>query len=212
MAKGIVAGDVFGRWSTLTEYAGSKKVKRGWICRCECGTERPVDVYSLRDGKTKSCGCLESELKGARFRKHGGYESTEYSTWVHMTQRCYNPRNDYYPIYGGRGISVCAEWRNDFAAFLDYVGPKPTPRHSLDRFPNQNGNYEPGNVRWATPEQQNRNLRSNVWITHNGETKCLQDFSILSGLNSATIRTRLKLGWSIERALTQPARNKRRSR
>ena len=96
----------------------------------------------------------------AKARKHGGWGTPEYKAWGAMIARCGRQKHREYPNYGGRGISVHAEWRNDFAAFLAYIGPRPSLEHSLDRFPNNDGNYEPGNVRWATPLEQAQNRRS----------------------------------------------------
>jgi hypothetical protein len=140
-----------------------------YLCACDCGQSALVLTSALLRGKTKSCGCLRAE-KAARSMKlnrrelgsHGMAPRAGphplYSTWAGMVARCTNPRHEKYPLYGARGITVCQRWRNDFAAFLADMGERPSPKQSLDRIDNS-GNYEPGNVRWATPVEQARNRR-----------------------------------------------------
>lgn len=118
--------------------------------------------------------------------------SPEYQTWNRMIQRCHNPKHTSFNLYGGRGIQVCPEWRASFQAFLDHVGPKPGKGFSLDRFPNNNGNYEPGNVRWATPMDQARNTRRNKFVTHEGETLCVAEWAKRLGINANSVFKRLK--------------------
>jgi hypothetical protein len=126
-----------------------------WECRCDCGTVRQIDGHSLRRGRTRSCGCLRRERVVARSLTHGLSRTPEYTAWMAMKRRCGNPGR---PDYTGRGIKVCAEWKDSFEAFLEHMGPKPSPSHSLDRI-NNDGNYEPGNCRWATRSVQNANQR-----------------------------------------------------
>lgn len=138
-------------------------------CDCSCGTRGHVTArYSIRHGLCKSCGCIFRE-KSPRLN-HGeatkGQWTPEYRAWTLMNTRCYNPKCTRYKNWGGRGIQVCGEWRNDYRAFLAYVGRKPTQHHSLDRYPNNDGNYEPGNVRWATRSEQARNSRPRKLATN----------------------------------------------
>ncbi len=128
----------------------------------------------------------------------------EYNAWAGMIQRCFNENDPSYHRYGGRGITVAPTWRASFAAFLVDVGPKPSPEHSLDRYPNNDGNYEPGNVRWATRAEQLRNKRSNVNLTVEGVTQCLEDWAAVSGLSPLVIRRRLNKGWDSKRAIFEP--------
>lgn len=130
----------------------SGQSKGVWVCRCKCGTISRVWTQSLVQGNTKSCGC---HGKG-RERKNN--RSKEHTSWRAMMQRCYNPKDKHYQEYGGRGIEVYRLW-HIFDEFLFDMGRAPTLRHTLDRFPNQDGNYTPGNVRWATPKQQAANKR-----------------------------------------------------
>lgn len=140
---------------------------------------------------------------------HGCAKSTEYTAWTHMIERCYSPNNKHFSDYGGRGIIVCEQWKSSFANFLADVGLKPSPRHSLDRIDN-NGHYEPGNVRWATKTDQTRNRRSTRLVTYQNRTQCLWAWSEELGKNYQTLYFRLNSGWTVERAFTHPVR--RRSR
>jgi hypothetical protein len=136
--------------------------------------------------------------------KHGMHKTPEYSSWEHMKQRCTNPNKRSFPWYGGRGISVHPEWMHSFLAFYAHVGPKPSPKHSLDRI-DVNGNYEPGNVRWATQQQQMENARSARMVTLLGKTQTVSAWARERGLSSGQIQMRLKKGWSIEDAVLIPS-------
>lgn len=156
-----LVGETFGRWTVL-ERAGSKGKKAAWKCLCSCGTIRVVQGGNLKRGVSKSCGCLKKELHEEKTVTHGhskkGKVSSEYSSWFAMIKRCENPNDKHYNDYGGRGIKVCEYWRNDFATFYRDMGNKPSDRHSIDRI-NVDGNYEPGNCKWAEPKEQARNKR-----------------------------------------------------
>lgn len=159
------------RFGRLTAISMSPSISKSngyqWDCVCDCGQSATILAKSLRGGMTLSCGCLQKELAAERCRRgemqvrtHGlspkGNRHPLYGTWAAMWNRCRSPKHDRYDRYGGRGITVCDRWK-DFAAFVADVGPKPSPSHTLDRYPNNDGNYEPGNVRWATPKQQANN-------------------------------------------------------
>jgi hypothetical protein len=130
-----------------------------WLCQCSCGKQRDIGGQELRRGTAKHCGCVPID----RYLVHGytrnRFIPPEYAAWNGMLHRCFNPQCRDYPSYGGRGITVCLEWRQSFPAFLRSVGPRPSDQHSIDRI-NNNGSYEPDNVRWATKSQQNSNRRS----------------------------------------------------
>ncbi len=129
-----------------------------------------------------------------------------------MKNRCLNPNDRRWAAYGGRGIKVCARWLEAYENFLADMGRRPSSKHSLDRYPNNDGNYEPTNCRWATPSQQARNTRDNHRLTHNGETLALVEWQERTGIHWATIKERVcKLGWTVERALTQPVDVNRRN-
>lgn len=155
-------GKKFGRL-TVIGFSGLDKCKKAqWRCLCNCGKLVSVAASSLRSSLTRSCGCFHQERLRAVAYKHGhadhrnGAVSVEYYAWISMKQRCTNPKRHNYKNYGGRGIVVCDRWRDSFINFLADVGERPGPEFSLDRI-NNDGNYEPGNVRWATRSQQQRN-------------------------------------------------------
>jgi len=126
-----------------------------------------------------------------------------YVIWVGMIQRCTNQRSTTYRNYGGRGIRVCPEWLSSLEAFAQHMGPRPSPKHSIDRI-DVNGHYEPGNVRWATPQEQQRNRRDNHLLTLGAETMTLAEWAVRLGIPESRIRMRLAEGWSVEKTLMEP--------
>ena len=159
-----LTGRLFGRWTVMRRGTPVGEHPVRWLCRCDCGTERMVLGGTLRRGESHSCRCLSKELTIARQTKHGesvlSARTTEYTIWTKMIARCENQRDRGYPLYGGRGITVCDRWRDDFTVFLSDVGRRPSLRHSIDRYPDPHGNYEPSNIRWATSLQQGSNRRN----------------------------------------------------
>lgn len=134
-------------------------------------------------------------------RKKMPWSRCEYRMWYKMIERCHNPNNRSYRLYGARGISVCPRWRERVRNWYEDMWPRPSGAHSMDRIDND-GNYEPGNVRWATTKEQNRNKRTNRRIEFNGDALILAEWAEKLGLNEDTLKWRLKHGWDLERALT----------
>lgn len=176
-------------------------------CACDCGAIVNALRYQLKSGRTKSCGCLKKErcsqlgkIQATHHHASNGVISPEYRVWSAMKSRC-----RHHPRYHGRGITVCERWQK-FENFLADMGPRPSLRHTLDRHPDNNGNYEPGNCRWATAREQNNNRRDNRPLTFQGETMNMSQWAQRLGLKPDLIHYRLKIGWSVERALTAPLR------
>lgn len=169
-----------------------------WSCLCDCGNTVIARSGDLTSGDTKSCGCLR--------QTHGKSQSNEFRIWWGMLDRCSNPRRREYPNYGGRGIKVCESWRNSFELFFIDMGPRPSPKHSIDRYPDNNGNYEPGNCRWATRLEQMQNARSCRIIEYKGVRLSLSAWAREAGLPLNTLRDRIVRGWDLERALKETGR------
>lgn len=162
-----------------------------------------------RDRKARIRAGIHQPRRGDNLRRELGPDNyktrpREYSSWSSMIQRCTNPAFKDWHLYGGKGIEVCEEWRKSFAAFFAHIGPRPSVLHSIDRWPNMNGNYEPGNVRWATPKEQVLNSANVRWLTLNGESKSLTDWAAQLGLNRSSLSERIEK-WGIEKALSTPA-------
>jgi hypothetical protein len=216
-----ITGQVFGRW-TVVQFFEHRRRPNGvgqsayWLCRCECGNTGIISLGSLtcKDEKNRSmsCGCRRKELASERAFKHGEnqHNSPEYVAWTSTKQRCTNTNDPYYHRYGGRGIRVCNRWLGDdgFKNFIEDMGRRPTPKHTLDRFPDKDGHYSKENCRWATPSEQARNRITNRLITYLGETLPLVEWAQRYGLSRSRLRDRLENNWPIEKALTEPVQEK----
>ena len=156
MVHNINISDTFGRFTVVSKVTNTSKSNRAlcYLCRCSCGTEKIIRADNLKSAKTRSCGCIRKQ----ELTKHGLSRSTEYNSWHGMKERCYRATHPHYKNYGARGITVCNRWLDSIEAFIQDMGPKPSPIHSLDRI-KVNGNYEPGNCRWSTPLEQAKNKR-----------------------------------------------------
>lgn len=190
-------GALFGRWEVLAELPERHRGGRVYLCRCLCGAEKAVPKTYLQSGYSRSCGCLQKELSRARQTRHGMFGTPEYNAWMSMWARCTNPKHKAFANYGGRGIKVCAAWK-DFAKFYADVGPKPSAKHQLDRERNSKG-YTRSNTRWVLPVANIRNRRATVKVLHNGQVKPLAVAAEAEGLKYATVLARLRAGWAPEK-------------
>lgn len=204
-----MTGRRFGRLLVIAEAGRNKHRAVMWRCRCDCGAESIVRAQYLRSGHTTSCGCWKREVPGTWTLKHGQSNSRLYKIWRNMVRRTTDPNFPDYPNYGGRGITVCQEWRESFEAFARDMGPTHRNDLTLDRIDNE-GSYEPDNCRWATAIEQARNKRSNRLITFDGKTMPVSAWAEHTGISGPAIRYRLHNGWPVERALTVPAQKRRR--
>ncbi len=184
----INVGDKFERLTVVSRLGG--KLGGRWECRCECGKRLELTASHLATGNNMSCGCLRTERRRLAKLTHGMSRSPEWNTWRAMVGRCTYEKNEKYHLYGGKGIKVHPAWLK-FEGFIKDVGLKPTSKHSLDRYPNPAGNYEPGNVRWATQTQQCRNLRDQKRYTAFGKTLCMSEWAEEVGMSVQTLSWRL---------------------
>jgi len=196
-----LTGKRFGSLVVVSE-AERKKRRPGvslvvWNCVCDCGKRFAALAGNLNQGKTKSCGHSQGE-------RHGRSNTKLYRIWRGIINRCENKNLPEYARYGGAGITLHKPWRNSFSEFRSAVGDPPSKIHSIDRYPNPGGNYEPGNVRWATSKEQSRNRKNGRVITVDGITKCLVEWSEESGIGASTISGRIKMGWPERDAIFTP--------
>lgn len=193
-------GQRFGRLTVTGPAPDIKKSYRMWFCLCDCGVKKAISQNHLRRGSTKSCGCLSStEMLRQRSTKHGKYGQPIWAVWASMKQRCSDMSVRSYASYGGRGITVCDRWLESFENFFEDMGDRPEGLQ-LDRIDNNKG-YSKENCRWVTPSQNCRNRRDTLFITFNGATLSIMDWSDQIGVNTGTIRKRLKKGWDVGKVL-----------
>lgn len=194
-------GERFGRLTAI-EFAYRKNSRRLWRFKCDCGNEHVTVLSYVRNGLTKSCGCLQRELSAQRRKgkfTHGMTGSPEYRAWYAIFKRCNNPKYEYYENYGGRGISVCERWLK-FEDFYADMGARPSSDHSIDRIDN-NGNYEPGNCRWATRIEQAENRRSTRVIALEETDISLAEFCRRFDINYFRTLQRINRGQPLEKSL-----------
>lgn len=173
-----------------------------WKCICDCGNEIVTRGDALKDGRTQSCGCVRSEVAHKRASTHGESKSKLYGVWSAMKSRCYNPNSPHYDDYGGRGITVCLEWREYYEKFKYWaVNNGYSEGLTIDRI-DVNGGYCPENCRWVGSVAQANNRRSNRIYTYNNETHNIMEWSQIYHIPYKTLHNRLYSGWDIERALT----------
>lgn len=199
MSRRDLSGQAFGLLTVIRHILKPPSAPR-WayyvVCRCTCG--RTIEALRLNvvAARTTSCGCIRKSgtymaaLRRANLR-HGQHATPGYRAWRGAKTRCFNRKDRKYPDYGGRGITVCAAWRDSFEAFFRDMGPRPSPLHSLDRI-DSDGHYEPGNCRWATLDVQNNNRRNVRRVLVNGERLALADAARRLGVEYAALKSRLR--------------------
>jgi hypothetical protein len=203
-----LTGQRFGRL-TVVGLDSIRNKKSYWLCKCECGNECLVRSDLLQCNNTLSCGCYvkdRSLLPLPEYTEEVALKKAK-SILKGIKQRCYNSNSTKYSIYGGRGIIVCDRWKDKqtgLASFLADMGVPPSHKHQLDRIDND-GSYEPGNCRWVTNQQNNRNKQSDFDVTYKGENKQLGKWVEELDLDFSTTKNRILCGWSVEEAFTTPA-------
>ena len=204
-----ITGSDFGYWHVVSRAPNDKDGNTYWNCQCVCGTERVISGHNLRRGYTTNCGCMTKKLLSESHIKHGGssiYATSEntklYKVWNSMRSRCKNETSQSYSYYGGRGINICEEWDNSFEAFRKWsldngykIGL------TIDRI-NVNGDYCPENCRWVDRVTQANNTTRTRYVTYNGETRTIKEWSEITGINYNTLVGRLyRYHWPVEDAL-----------
>lgn len=203
-----ITGMTFGKLYVIEPIGVKKNQGVIWRCICSCSNQNEVfaGTGSLTSGHTNSCGCYKIDRTKETNTKHGKRNTSENKAWKEMKERCYNPNNSSYHRYGGRGIIVCEEWKNSFEKFYLDMGDKPGKEYSIERI-NNDGNYEPGNCRWATRKEQSRNRRSNKNIEFNGEIKILTEWAELIGISPSLISQRIRNNWTMDQIFGYEPRN-----
>lgn len=208
-----LSGHKFGRWTVLRlhhiKINKNNKRTRYWLCECECGNKKVVNATHLKNGTSLSCGCYAKEMSKKRQITHGLSKTRIYKIWISIKKRCYNEKTIRFENYGGRGIKVCQEWLDDFINFYNWaVNNGYQENLSIDRI-DVNGNYEPSNCKWSNAKCQARNRRNNHFITYNGETHCIAEWSDITGIKRDVIDNRIRKKWDIERILTTPVKKQK---
>jgi hypothetical protein len=202
-----IRGRRFGRL-LVQEFAGINSAGlAAWNCLCDCGKTKILPGAYLTGGRTKSCGCYRQDKARADHTTHGMTHTKEFTIWSGIRERTLNPNYHHFADYGGRGILMCPEWLNSFETFLSDMGDRPSANHSIDRRDNDKGYYKE-NCRWATGKEQSRNRRDNHLVTYKGETLPLSAWTERLGFRKMTLRNRIVSGWDLERAMTEPEKEK----
>lgn len=194
-------GKKFGRLTILKIDHIEENGQTYVLCKCDCGKEKVIKWGSVSAGLIVSCGCRKTEVLKYGSITHGKTNTRLYSIWQNMRKRCYYSKYIEFENYGGRGISICDEWRNNFESFYKWaINNGYADNLSIDRI-NVNANYEPSNCRWADRKQQSRNTSVSHYLTYNGETKTLIEWAEEKGINYKKLWFRIKSNWSAEKAL-----------
>lgn len=205
-----LTGQKFGKLTVIKRVENSKWNETRWLCKCECGNETIVNYGKLAYKHTTSCGCYAKELFINNVSKHNLRKTRLYNIWANMKQRCFNKNNKFYNRYGGRGITICNEWENDFKNFYDWsIKNGYKDNLTIDRI-NNDGNYEPANCRWVDNKTQSNNRNNNVILEYNNEKHNIKEWCEIMNITKSALNHRLKRGWDLEKALTTPQRNRQR--
>lgn len=202
-----LTGNRYGRWLVVADTGKVDHKKRSlWHVVCDCGSEREIAAEPLTRGKSKSCGCYQSDWTIEKHTKHGMHGTPTYVSWNSMVARCTVKSHRKYASYGGAGITVCERWR-DFASFLEDMGERPE-NTSIDRIDGTRG-YEPGNCRWATHQDQNRNRSVSIWFYFNRAIRHIDDIAKVTGIPRSRILRRIRENrMTIYEAVTLPLRKR----
>ena len=208
MSKCIdLTGRKFGKLTVIERAENSRNGKSRWLCKCECGNEKTTSGETLRSGKTSSCGCRYFESNKGRNKTHGQTKTRLHRIWCGMKRRCNSPTAHGFEWYGGRGITVCEEWKNSFEAFRDWaLSNGYADNLTLDRI-DTNGNYYPDNCRWATYKAQENNRANNRKVIYKGKEYTLSKLAEKLNISSATLAWRLNHGWNENELSITPAFN-----
>ena len=202
MPPGTVAGDDYDGITAIRYHHKDENGNQYWVFRCRCGKEWICRASFVRTKHTTSCGqgnCA-SAYKHGQTRPINPYKK-EFMALSHAMNQCYNPNDEYYPEVGARGIKVCSRWRDSFQNFMADVGPCPKGKYALQRI-DRNKDFKRGNVRWADRMEIGCHMKNNHWITLDGITLHLSEWSRVTGIKGATLTQRLRNGWSVAEALT----------
>lgn len=197
------------RWKVIERSKSLDGKNSFWLCECSCDnhTRKIIARHSLVSGNSKSCGCLSAEETSKRISTHKMSGSRLHNIWKSMKERCYNINHNQYKDYGGRGISICEEWKDNFISFYNWaISNGYSDDLTIDRIDN-NKNYCPENCKWSTRKEQNNNQRTNHLLTYNHKTQTMAQWAEEIGLNPHTLQTRISRGWSVQDALFGKAQN-----
>ena len=198
-----LTGKRFGRL-TVIKRTESTNHNIKWLCKCDCGNEKSVFGIDLTQGKTASCGCIRKEMVIQKNTKHGYAHTRLHNEWTGIKQRCFNVKNQAYKNYGGRGITMCDEWKDNFFVFYEWAMNNGYQDDlTIDRIDN-NGNYEPSNCRWTDRITQANNTRVNRRIEYKGETRTLKEWARIKNIGYGKLQARFIRGWTTEKALETP--------
>lgn len=202
-----LTGKKFGRLTVVSlkqkaSRIDGKQKPTKWLCLCDCGKEKAVNPSNLKSGFTQSCGCLQKERasNASPLKTHGKSNKAEYNSWHSMVQRCHNKNNPNYTHYGAKGVFVCHEWLFDFERFHSDMGDKPSKKHTIDRIDVTQG-YSASNCKWSSKDEQANNKRNTKFLELDDKRLSISQWAKEIDLNPATIRMRLRNGWSVSEAL-----------